>query len=346
MCVQQGVDALRVAGATLLQGDVSRRQDDAASFGQATHWFSLTKMGAEEQARHVGASVARASVARMEGVAELLLDELLLKPTAPPSQQRLAFQSIVGVLAHVPSSLLIPLDVLALPDALAPSAHQSTLLSFLAAWYSYRSLWFQMQRAARDIEQEKAARMEATTSSSAAVADAMDDGESAGRAASPSTTPLASLLAAHAHLHGQCLSLLVSLLRHCVTLLPAQRKYWLVLVQQLVQLVEERAPQLTAAQKRDRRVRRAQAALMQPADSVSYFQLHHPTFALPTVLAAAVPAVQLPLDTLTHVQRLLTSLLHSNSAKLYSEPVGGPAGVKHLQQALSSFTAHSIQRHA
>jgi hypothetical protein len=161
-----------------------------------------------------------------------------------------------------------------------------------------------------------------------------------------SAFPALAALSLHAWLHAQCLSLLGALVRHADALLDGQRKYWLPLVAQLVALLQERAPSstLTPAQKRERRARRAQAAAAAPSATASFFELAHPAHAAPGALPPPAPAALLPLSTLTHVQRLLTSLMHSHSAKLYSEPVGGAAGVKQLQQALSEITNQTIQR--
>lgn len=361
LCVQSGVDALRMAAAAAIAPPSrsafrSEPREDASSFGQATHWFSMLQPAGKVNNMPAAASIARAGVTAMERLAEVLLDQLLLAPQAAPSVYRLAFQSCVGVLAHVPSALIVPLDALLAASADVQLGSASGVLSFLASFHAMRRSWFEFQRVARalDAEKDRAAAVSKRQSSETAAAadmdlagDGGDDEEEKAQspAASSSSAILAGLLAQHVALHASTLASLLALLRHLPTLLPTRRQYWLPLLSQLVDLMDDRAPKLTPERRALRMQRRRWAEQAHNDRSESWFEQLQPVV-VAAAGSAGAQAPLLPLDTLTHVQRLLAALMHSNSAAIYSAAVGGPAGVKQMQLALNAFTNLTIQRHA
>ena len=360
LCVQSGVEALRIAAAAALappNRSAFRPEplQDASGFGQATHWFSMLQPIGKVNNLPAAASIARAGVTAMERVAEVLLDQLLLAPQADPTVYRLAFQSCVGVLAHAPSALILPLDTLLVASGDVQLGSASGVLSFLAAFHAMRRSWFDFQRVARSLDavKQQAAAASNNTRHTGEAATGMDlagDGgeEEEGKAQSPASSSsaiLARLLVQHASLHASTLASLLALLRHLPTLLPTRRQYWLPLLSQLVDLMDDRAPKLSPERRALRLQRRRWAEQAHNDRTESWFEQLQPVVVAPAVSGGA-QAPLLPLDTITHVQRMLAVLLHSNSAALYSASVGGAAGVKQMQAALNAFTNHTIQRHA
>lgn len=374
---------LEMAGSTAqrLGREALEEEKSNTFFGQAAFWYAMMPHKESIQQQMVGeerinlvddthldqGEVSRTTIDRLEGLVELLLDELLIKHDLTTSKRKeIAYDGLRGVLAHTPASLIRSIESYVnnnhnhthTATATNPSI-TSPLLSFAIAYHHLHLYQQRRLETIRKILEEKV-RLQTTSSSSSTNVEMTTNrmrimNEDGDEEMSEETTHtqqqqqqqhpmnnLQQLLSTQEYCKDQSLHLLTSILTHAPTLLSSQRKYWLVLILELVDLLDSR--RLTdVARQFDPSVTAVTES------SISWYDLQHPTLSttfssLTHNYVSVVSSSKFSMSLLTHLQCLLTTLTLSGSSKLYGRTIGGMLEVKKLQQRLNQVIQKTIGR--
>ena len=344
-------DILLMAGSvcTRLGRDALRAGKENTFFGQAAFWYAMIPVNGEVtntgESEPTSTSVAPVTKLKLEALVEIIFDEIFLNqsnPSSPSSRQlAISFESLRGVLSHTPVSLLHPLESFELDHQqhLRPSA--SPLLTFASLYHQYRLFDTRRRMLVREIL-DLTTRMATETNvpaSSPDEANMADVHDSTPIDSTPRHAQLAQLIAQQEYCKGESLLILTLVLRHAPVLLPNHRKYWLVLITQLVDLADARTS--TKQVELTDSTSTITAATSTPIPAISWFDLQHPAVSLPSPLPS-VPS-PLNLNTLTHIQRLMTTITLASTHQAYAKVIGGENSTKRLQARLSELTQATIR---